>query len=308
MKSFLIVAVFVVLTLSAGASQRAMFSEGAPDTKSPQPASLSGDPESPDLVATTSTFFTVRRDFRRCVSPICGGYFVKRVNQASTRCSDGKLHPECYVARIDWNGQPEVEPEKALLRGELISSVASRFGKLGALRVTESWEAAGDNQPQGIFFRVRDRGIRCVTRPCPTHHEAKLNTSAGRSIAGVALTGAGASSEKVDEAFAAMTSADGVLVAGEHAPVSGPAGTSETLKANQFYLRAGKQSGDSSSGSKPCMKTGCSSQICSDHNVISTCEWRAVYACYQKAICERQRNGECGFRRTPELLACIAKS
>ena len=34
-------------------------------------------------------FIVTRRDIRRCISPICGGYFVKRVNQATTVCADG---------------------------------------------------------------------------------------------------------------------------------------------------------------------------------------------------------------------------
>ena len=54
-----------------------------------------------------------------------------------------------------------------------------------------------------------------------------------------------------------------------------------------------------------CRKTGCSGQICSDKDTVSTCEFRADYACYQAATCERQTNGQCGWTMTAELEACL---
>jgi eight-cysteine-cluster-containing protein len=58
--------------------------------------------------------------------------------------------------------------------------------------------------------------------------------------------------------------------------------------------------------SGPCMKTGCSGTVCSDQQVMTTCEYREQYACYQSAICERDpASGTCGWRRTPELQACL---
>ena len=102
--------------------------------------------------------------------------------------------------------------------------------------------------------------------------------------------------------MAAMTTQDGILVSGTHSPVTGPAGRSVMLKATQFYMRS-----SGSVAEKPCKKTGCSSQICADQDVVTTCEWRPEYECYQKAICERQRNGECGFTQTPELAACLKR-
>ena len=59
---------------------------------------------------------------------------------------------------------------------------------------------------------------------------------------------------------------------------------------------------------KPCFKTGCSGQICSDQHIATTCEWREEYSCYQNAICERQADGKCGFRPTEELKICLGGS
>ena len=55
-----------------------------------------------------------------------------------------------------------------------------------------------------------------------------------------------------------------------------------------------------------CLRTGCSSQICSDEEIVSTCEFLPQYACYQLARCEKQVNGECGWTETAEFKSCIA--
>jgi hypothetical protein len=58
-----------------------------------------------------------------------------------------------------------------------------------------------------------------------------------------------------------------------------------------------------------CMVGGCSSQLCGEANdmdgLISTCEYRAQYACYQIATCERQTTGACGWTETSELTQCL---
>jgi hypothetical protein len=71
----------------------------------------------------------------------------------------------------------------------------------------------------------------------------------------------------------------------------------------------GPNGGECKSSTTPvaaCRKTGCSGQICADQDMVSTCEFRPEYACYQAATCERQANGNCGFTQTPSLAACLA--
>lgn len=263
-----------------------------------------------DSLASTSTFYTIRRDLRRCASPMCGGYFIKLVNQSRTRCANGRTMNECYVASIEWNGQPETDKDGAVVRGSL-STRGDRRGKYGVLLAREIWLPAGDKPASGTFFRVRDRGIRCIAAPCETHHEAKLNTSVSRNIAGVDLASAGAPENVIGDANQAMASPEGIIVAGVNTRVTGPAGRSQMLKGSQFYLRA-KPGGGTSSGNdnqnKPCFKTGCSGQVCADEEVITTCEYRTEYECYKTAKCERQANGKCGFTDTPELRRCLKRN
>jgi len=257
--------------------------------------------ETAELPATqNSTFYTIRPDMRKCASPMCGGYFVKRVNATTTRCANGRNMSECYVASIDWNGIGEVDARRALLKGELVNK-GNTNGKYGVLKVTEAWQAVATANPSGDFYRVRDLGVRCIAAPCETHSEAKLNSTMSRKIAGINLKFDEPSAPEMEEVNRATTSQDGVLVAGTHETVTGPAGRSQKLNVTQLYLHK-----EGSTALKPCVKTGCSNEICADEQRMSTCEYRPEYECYKKAACERQEDGNCGFTQTTELKSCIA--
>ncbi len=55
-----------------------------------------------------------------------------------------------------------------------------------------------------------------------------------------------------------------------------------------------------------CKPSGCSGTVCSDREIMTTCEYRPEYACYREATCTRQADGQCGWTMTPELEACVA--
>jgi eight-cysteine-cluster-containing protein len=57
-----------------------------------------------------------------------------------------------------------------------------------------------------------------------------------------------------------------------------------------------------------CVATGCSGVVCAEagKDIVTTCEYRAEYACYQKATCEKQVDGACGWTQTAELTSCLA--
>lgn len=59
---------------------------------------------------------------------------------------------------------------------------------------------------------------------------------------------------------------------------------------------------------RACYVGGCSSQVCSENpDILTTCEFRPEYACYQGATCERQISGECSWTETPALTKCLAE-
>lgn len=56
-----------------------------------------------------------------------------------------------------------------------------------------------------------------------------------------------------------------------------------------------------------CFVGGCSSEICSDKkDVVSSCIYKAEFACYKTAKCERQPSGQCAFTPTSALNSCLA--
>lgn len=59
-----------------------------------------------------------------------------------------------------------------------------------------------------------------------------------------------------------------------------------------------------------CAVAGCSQQLCVSADeaatIVTTCEYRAEYACYREASCEPQADGQCGWTETPELRRCLA--
>lgn len=61
-----------------------------------------------------------------------------------------------------------------------------------------------------------------------------------------------------------------------------------------------------------CAIAGCSGQLCVSADeagdIVSTCEYRAEYACYEEASCEKQRDGKCGWTQTSQLARCLADS
>ena len=67
-----------VLTASLLAS--ACAASTAPEPGQPNEEAATGEGKADGLSADNWTYYTVRPDYRKCMWPMCGGYFVKRVN------------------------------------------------------------------------------------------------------------------------------------------------------------------------------------------------------------------------------------
>lgn len=99
--------------------------------------------------------------------------------------------------------------------------------------------------------------------------------------------------------FAAPATKEGVLVLQKDNPSGLPEHDDELRIPVKF------ETNPSQSGVGACRATGCSGQFCSDKDVVTTCEFSPEYACYQKAKCERQATGDCGWTQTAELASCL---
>ncbi len=57
-----------------------------------------------------------------------------------------------------------------------------------------------------------------------------------------------------------------------------------------------------------CITTGCSGTICAKpgNDMMTTCEMKAEYQCYQGAECKVQSSGECGWTMDDRLQRCLS--
>lgn len=206
-------------------------------------------PVNADPLATTSTYFAVRPDFRRCEPPLCGGYWVKRLNMTITFDHQGTACTECYVASIDWSAsdlshaqatafQNDIAAGRGLMRGTIVERAFSGFGSLGVLAASEAWRGATVKAPTGAFHRLTASGVRCTTTPCFWIHGARLNSSVASEFSSLDLSAAGAAALS-SSTLPAVLSGTGLLVAGTRRTIlkEGPSGDGLRFVASQFYVR-----------------------------------------------------------------------
>lgn len=265
-------AVFAALPLIGCANDADLVNE--------EPAALDGKADGVDF--DNWTYFQVtRHDTRRCVSPLCGGVFVKRVNQPKTKCADGTWQKECYVGGFDLAalGLPEEDAidlsnaagaSQVVLRGAIVTDFYSGdFATVPAFRATEAWRAQTGTAPSGIFFHAIDTGIQCIVAPCKSIEGTRLNRNADpvAMYAGLDLKATGADDDQLTAASTTLREA-GLIVAAKVGKVTGPGGTAETLTAKAYYVRV---VGDTASGANcggragPC---GDETEYCQFHDAL----------------------------------------
>lgn len=213
-------------------------------------------PDTTDSVAVTVKnqdfpqwgYYTVRRDFRKCVSPICGGYFIKQVNLKATPCVDGVFREECYVSAIDWSSL-KVSPyqlvkiqnddgSRVILRGNIVPVTFPGFGEFGNLRVKEAFYAVTNAPAKGTFVGLKDNGIRCITTPCFSTNQLVLNKPNISQVSSIDLNQTGATPEQIEAATREIFG-QGLITVGRTEVVGNSDPTKKDVKfvATQFYLR-----------------------------------------------------------------------
>eukprot|EP01090_Pellita_catalonica_P016184 TRINITY_DN4571_c0_g1_i2.p1 TRINITY_DN4571_c0_g1~~TRINITY_DN4571_c0_g1_i2.p1 ORF type:complete len:230 (-),score=32.02 TRINITY_DN4571_c0_g1_i2:56-745(-) len=169
-------------------------------------------------------FYEIRRDFRKCVSPLCGGYFVKLANSAITPCHDGFYQNECYVHDISGFDLPNLPTDSRLPEDNPMIIVKGRmsaknfggaFGELGELEAVKVFQRATSNPKRGKLFALRDNQIRCITNPCFSTDSFRLNAYQKRqSITRINYKPSQADEEQIAYASREVATTDGVLVYG----------------------------------------------------------------------------------------------
>ena len=189
------------------------------------------DGKADSAVDGASTYFEISSDLRRCVSPLCGGFFLDRLNRATTVCHDGKAAAACYTPELDMSesGLSDAARDKLVEAANLSTRpgvraiVRGRFGKtnsttipsLGRFVVTEVWVSQSDTVSSGVFVRAKDNGVRCIAAPCPTTTEKALNTSRQANIAEIDFADANLSDSVLEQVGNDLFTPSGAIFAGD---------------------------------------------------------------------------------------------
>jgi hypothetical protein len=232
------------------------------------------------------------------------GYTFARLNRSTTVCANGAAKASCFAPSLDWSevaltaGSQAKLIEASGLTGEA-ALVRGRFAtKAGVARfiVTEAWLAESSTVAGGVFAKVTNSGIVCITTPCPTMKEHSLNNSFTANIAAIDWSYASLSSHEIDAFANEIDSPFGTIIAGDRYSVThSQKGRTATAAFHRLVEDA------------PCYRGGCSGELCTDTSgMVSSCIWKPIYACDEAATCERQTDGSCGFTQDDAFNACVA--
>ncbi len=227
----------------------------AQDSSNIQPGSdelagETGDGEAAKADAAHDTFgyISIHKATNPQTNPLFGAnYSLERTNRTTMKCNDGSYHASCGVHAINWGSlsQTKVDKLEALLADEqsgartgtqvLVKGQFKIYVDFSAFEVTEIWSAQmKDGDDSGTFVQVFDRGIRCITAPCPTFAEAKLNSTKTANIEG--LDWGVSAQDALQERAMLATQTSGAIVAGDR-ETSGSAQLANVLRSvNQVYL------------------------------------------------------------------------
>ncbi len=178
------------------------------------------------------TYYAITTDLRRCASPLCGGWFFKRLNRSTTRCVNGSAAEACYAPVLDWSEANLSDAQQAklldasnkgsrssgvygIVRGGFAPTNTTPRPELGRFVIREAWVAEGEAVSQGAFVRIRDNGLRCFAAPCPSLTETTLNTPRSTNIAALDWTPSGLSDRQIEALTELLSSPDGILIAGK---------------------------------------------------------------------------------------------
>jgi hypothetical protein len=197
--------------------------------------------EEAEISAFSRSYVTIRRDFRKCISPLCGGYWVRDVNR--------KAPTERYVSALDFELAAFSESDIAvaleagegelLLRGKL--SEKEPTYETRKLIVYEAYRglpgvkvAAGD-----LYYRAmrRDPEILCITAPCNNDIAYKLNSTQETDFTSYSVEDAAL--PLVDQTWLVREVQDrNAIVTARFSPGAElPGGPERVLHASQVFLR-----------------------------------------------------------------------
>lgn len=194
-------------------------------------------------------FLAVTPTHAVCTSPLfCVNYSVARVNRSTTQCWGGSYAASCRIHDINWanlglspskitkleaaiDSTTDATGPQVLVRGEL-----KNFVEFTELEPTEVWIAQRTGgKADGTFVRIFDRGIRCITAPCPQFEEGRLNSTREMAIDGLDY-GNSAEDALQERVYDATTKPTGAIVVGDRSTRSAGSFVEKLRTVNQVFL------------------------------------------------------------------------
>lgn len=199
-----------------------------------------------DLSASSNSWVTLRHDTRKCMAPLCGGYFVHDVNRKTAeRYVSGLLLPETTFDAATSAKVTGAPAEELVLRG-MLGPKDSKFGTQTFIIHSAFRGMPGKGPLAGdVFYNAKPRSpqIYCIAAPCSNEVATKLNSTALTYFMDYAVNRAAA--VFVDQTWlTARVRSHGAVVAGSIvAGTKYPAGAAPTLDASQVYLNVKDMAG-----------------------------------------------------------------
>jgi hypothetical protein len=230
-----------ILSLGARAACALLFTGATACAASDGPSDPGTIGENADEASVTlSSFVTLRADLRRCLAPVCGGYFVSDVN---------RQRDEQYVSGLDFteSGLPtdaigdvrSAPPNELVLRGHL-GLPEPRFHTRPFV-VLEAFRGMPNVTPRegDAFYQVDARRppIACFVAPCPNEIASLLNTTSEEAFDRISVDRAAL--PWVDKRWLASRVAthDAVAVGAFAQGEYFPGGFEKVLEVSQVFVR-----------------------------------------------------------------------
>src|SRR3979409_1134600 len=99
MRSFLNFTVLSAMVFGLAACSSITDPPGEIESDSADEASLTSGA---DAGVGARSYFAITADLPTCASPMCGGWFLRRLNQPLTRCHDRQFAAMCHTPVLDW--------------------------------------------------------------------------------------------------------------------------------------------------------------------------------------------------------------
>lgn len=195
-----------------------------------------------DSLSTRSrTYVTLRRDVRRCMAPLCGGYYVRDVNRVA--------FSERYVSGLDFSLSGLSVEDQDAIRNAADGEVVLR-GKLGSMEyqyrtrtfvVGEAYRGMPGVTPVAgeLFYRAGPRSptIYCFAAPCDNEVATKLNSTQTTYFTGYDVARAAKPHVDQDWLMSRVASHAAIVSAKFSAGQQMGAGAEKLLDASQVFVR-----------------------------------------------------------------------